>query len=239
VPRQAVHRIAPPFQLAIREDNMRKDLFGIIGIAVLAATPVLGQGSQQVREADAYLEFPGDVPGPPFYAQTSHMLGSEPEFYHTDEWIAVPFFRDPECVPEDFNLLDAFDLNAFGCTLTIQGFEIWPTPPSEGGLAPLVLVGWGLGAVPIYFIRWNEFQTAVADRLLTITELQALRSLRIGFASFFSVVNHPGLYTDPGVRMSGRGVLEDGRQFQFQAVAHGKSIVPKRVKIEFKGRARR
>jgi hypothetical protein len=212
----------------------------IIAIATIAATPVLAQSPQR-------LAVPEDVPGPPFYAQISHIEGFEQEIYHTDDWAAVVFHRQPACVPDDFNLLDGFDfapvkegsdhLRVNRCPLTIEGFEDWPILPPDG-IAPLVLKGWGQGAVPIYFVRWPELRNAVADRELTITELERLRSLRIGCASLFYVEILPGFYTDPGVDMFARGTFPNGSEFQFQALASGPSIVPKEVRIVFSKGAR-
>jgi hypothetical protein len=207
---------------------MRNNLLRIVGISILTATVGMGQSPK-------HLSFPGDVPGPPIYAQISHLPGFDVgEYYHTDEWAAVVFHRDPACVPPAFNLLDGFDLPAvFGCRLSIQGFEIWHAPFSEG-IAPIEVRGWGLGAVPIYFVSWRELQTAVSDRLLTIGELRTLPSLTIGAASSFHLGIRPGLFTLPGIEMFARGVLRDGRQFQFEASAGGESIQPKHVKIEFR-----
>jgi hypothetical protein len=212
---------------------MTTHLARIIALAALAATPVLAQSPQR-------LAVPKDVPGPPFYAQISHIPGFDQEIYHTDDWAAIVFHRYPRCVPKRFNLLDGFDLTVmdgglsrvFRCPLTIEGFEDWPLAPPDG-IAPLVLKGWGRGAVPIYFVRWPELQQAVADRELTITELERLRSLRVGCASLFYVEILPGLHSDPGVDMFGLGTFPDGGGFRFQALASGPSIVPKEVKIEF------
>jgi hypothetical protein len=185
-------------------------------------------------QSPKHLEFPSQVPGPPFYAQISDFPGVGGEYYHTAEWAAVVFHRQPSCVPPNFNLLDGFDVPAaFGCPLTIRGFEIWPAPPPEG-FAPIEVRGSGLGAVPIYFVSWSDLQIAVRDRVLTITELESLPSLKIGFASTFNLGIRPGVYTQPGIEMSGRGLLQDGRQFEFEASAGGPSIDPKHVKIVFR-----
>jgi len=64
----------------------------------------------------------GDVP---FYARIERG-----ETLHTDEWMAIIFYRPQECVPENFNLLDFFDLAAFSCTPpTPDGFTIWAGEP--------------------------------------------------------------------------------------------------------------
>jgi len=205
---------------------MRKYLFVTIGIVALVAVYAF---------ASVRLPFPtAENPGPPIYAQISNIAPFGEEIYHTEEWAAIPFYRDPICVPGDFNLLDMFDApRAFDCTLTVRGFEIWPVPPPQGA-GPTQGKYWGLGAVPIYFLSWPELKGAVADGVLTITELMDMSSLIIGSAGFFSVDLHPsGLANVPHIEISARGFLQDGRQFQFQVAGGDQSALVKHIKIVF------
>src|SRR5262245_63828673 len=55
--------------------------------------------------ANEHLRVPEDVV-PVFY--TSVLV----DVLHNEEWAAIPFFRPPQCVPRDFNLLDYFDAAA-------------------------------------------------------------------------------------------------------------------------------
>jgi hypothetical protein len=101
----------------------------------------------------------------------------------------VVFYRPPECVREDFNLLNFFDIPAaFDCTPpTTDGFVIL----AEGADVPLQSKLRGLDAVPVWAVRWAELQVAVADDSLTITELGAMQSLMTGSASFYTETLHP------------------------------------------------
>jgi hypothetical protein len=191
----------------------------------------------QVARASIRLAFPEQVPGPPIYAQISNLPAFGEEIYHSDEWAAIPFYRETGCVPGAFNLLDMYDIptetsaGAFGCPLTIKGFEIWPAPPDQAP-GPLHMQGLGLGKVPIYFVSWPELRAAVSDRILTFAELSSLPSLKIGYASFFSVNLHPsGLAKVPHIEISARGTLQDGRQFQFHVAGGDQSTLVKHVKI--------
>jgi len=75
--------------------------------------------------------------------------------------------------------------------------------------------------VHIWFVRWSEFQNAFADGVLTVPELKAMPSLRMGLASFYHETLHP-----PEAAQIGRdviaayGTLTDGKCFQFEASAY-------------------
>ena len=67
----------------------------------------------------------------PFYARL------EAGLIHTDgEWAAIAFYRPPECVGPDFNLLNLFDGSAFGCRPAdgpyMEGFGIYKGNPMNG-----------------------------------------------------------------------------------------------------------
>jgi hypothetical protein len=145
----------------------------------------------------------GDVP---FYAriQREHM-------FYTDEWAVIAFYRPPECVPDDFNLLDFFNPAAFGCTPpTTDGFTLWEGEPGISN--PMAAQLHGLGAVPVWFVAWPELQAAIADDVLTVPELEGMPSLLIGSAGFYKETLHPveGAVV-PMINMEAHGLLEDGR----------------------------
>ena len=171
---------------------------------------------------------------PPFYARISgyEFIGSESVF-RTDDWAAIVFYRQPHCVPASFNLLAFFDFSLLGippgqrCPLTVEGFEIWPAPPGPG-IAPIHTVSWGLGAVPVWFVAWPEMQELLADRIVTITELESSSTLRKGLADFYHETLQPpavGPLTDAAhvglITIEASGTVETGAQFQFQATVSG------------------
>ena len=60
-------------------------------------------------------------PGMPFYARIE--IG---QIVTVDGWAIIAFYRDPACIPADFNLLTFFDAPAaFGCPHTVEGFTLW------------------------------------------------------------------------------------------------------------------
>lgn len=165
----------------------------------------------------------GDVP---FYARIAL-----DETYHTDEWAVIVFYRPPECVPPDFNLLDFFDPGAFACSpYTTDGFTIWAGEP--GISTPIQVNLHGLGAVPVWFVSWPELQGTLADNILTMPELMGMNSLMTGSASFYQEVLHPsgGAQVSMG-EFQAKGLLDDGRQFNVYIAS---VPVNTNVRIDFK-----
>ena len=171
----------------------------------------------------------------PFYARLAI-----DEILHTDDWAAVVFYRPPECVPADFNLLDFFDVpGAFDCNPpTTSGFEIWKNGPATES-APILSELHGLGAVPVWFVSWPELEAAIADGFLTIGDLGSMSSLRVGSATFYQETLRP---TEEEKLATGefnaRGTLADGRSFQLQATdvwrAGGGSVRYAHTRIVFR-----
>lgn len=170
--------------------------------------------------------FPEEDPGPPYYAR----IGVQ-----TDEWAAIPFYRDPSCIPSDFNLLRQFDVpRAFRCRLTVEGFVVWRNGPGQDR-APMQVKSSDAGLVPIWFVRTAELQAATADGMLTVTELASLPSLMTGYASQFNEVLHPEFGAQqPSIRMNAVGTLSDGRSFRIHVVhIHDGDRETKTITIEF------
>jgi len=178
----------------------------------LAILVVVGLLLAAAPTASANVRVEGEGGNLPFYAR----LGRE-DIYHTDDWAAIVFYRPPTCVPADFNLLDFFDIpGAFGCTPpTTDGFSIWKHGPGLDA-APLLVELHGLGAVPVWFIRWPALQAALADDDLTIAELASLQPL-IGSASSYHETLRPTEELKTEIELNARGALVDGRSFQFEA----------------------
>jgi hypothetical protein len=177
----------------------------VTGILLLAAVPT----------ASANVRVEGEGGNLPFYARLER--GG---VYHTDDWAAIVFYRPPTCIPADFNLLDFFDIpGAFDCTPpTTDGFSIWEHGPGIES-APMLVELHGLGAVPVWFVRWPALQAALADDVVTIAELVSLQPL-VGSASSY----HETLRPSEAVKVStiefnARGTLADGRSFELEATA--------------------
>lgn len=181
-----------------------------------------------VAAANIRLAFPEQTPGPPYYARITS--DGAPQ---TEQWAAIVFYRDPSCVPSDFNLLQFFDFpRAFGCRLTVEGFEIWKNGPGQDP-APIEVKSRGLGAVPVWFVSPAELAAATADGVLTIGELSALPSLQVGTADRFQEVLHPNEAAKHGkLTITASGTLSNGRAFQLQVSASRDTL--NHVKISFR-----
>lgn len=148
----------------------------------------------------------------PFYARIERDAAGRPMVPHDQQWAVVPFYRQPQCVRPDFNLLDLFDIPAsFGCQGTVAGFEIWRTGPGLDPV-PVQTVSFGLEAMPIWLAPWEQLEAAMADDMLTIGELEAIAVK--GQATFFRETLQPSKLK---LQMVGRGTLDDGRSFLFSS----------------------
>jgi hypothetical protein len=169
--------------------------------------------------ANQHVRFPEDVL-PDFYTSTPI------EALHNDEWAVIPFWRPPECIRADFNLLRYFDAAAVNCPLLVVGFAEF------NDVGPTLTEARGLGAVPIWFVRWSELQAATADRVLTIGELASLPSLLIGTADIYNEQNHIyRIHEVSHFALVGHGTLQDGRTMDVQIVEVDLELI--RVFIQF------
>lgn len=216
----------------------RKSL--IVG-AVLALLLVATVTWVQVSAADDGLvrtEWPSaEDPGPPFYARIEPI----PPFIYSDgEWAAIVFYRDPACIPVDFNLLAFFDAPAaFGCQLMVQGSSQWQGEAFKG--APKISTMKGAGAVSIWFVPADAIDQARQDNILTVNELAGLEGLLVGYANQFEETLHPhplppelggGGHPNPKIVINAHGQLEDGRQFNLHITQVEEEI--KAIQIQFR-----
>ena len=191
-----------------------------------------GPAAAQVR-----LRVPGEPPdgGPGIPAYT---LTDLPFVFHTDQWAAIVFYRAPDCVPGDVNLLQFPIPAAFACPLTVSGFELWDDPNKD--LGPRQAVSSGL-AVPVWFVPWPTLQAAIADDVLTKSDLDSLDPLK-GVATTFHEIRHPfvppgepGGAKVPHLTITASVVLLDGSERSFQceltSVSFGSTV---HVRIVFR-----
>jgi hypothetical protein len=189
-------------------------------VSAFAGTTIFTLTGVGPAGAQVMVRVPGDAPGIPAYARLEKHPKDGRFPYHNEAWAAIVFYRDPSCVPRDFNLYDMFaGPRAFGCGLTVSGFELWDNGPGIDA-GPRHAISTGL-AVPVWFVPWLILEAALADNFLTMPELESLQPL-MGTATTFHEVIHP--FVPPGVTggakvplltITASGVLPDGRSFQY------------------------
>ncbi|MCK9488113.1 MAG: hypothetical protein M0Q42_01700 [Xanthomonadales bacterium] len=166
--------------------------------------------------AQQRFQIPDEVPGPPFYARIEFPSVDPAIVPHNGEWAAIVIYRNEDCIPNDFNLLDVFDVPAaFLCPLNnLAGYEVWANGP---GMEPSPIRSRliGQGPVPVWFVHHDEFSQAIDDGVLTIGELRNLGSLRIGNSDFYDELLRPSQSSDsPLLHINSNGRFEDGGRFR-------------------------
>jgi hypothetical protein len=188
--------------------------------------PVRAKGANSQRLIR--MTFPGDFPGVPGYARVEDR---PPHVYIVDGLAVIAFYRNPNCVRPDFNLLELFDVPAaFGCAPTVEGFALYEPGDFPAG-APKVVHATGTGAVPFWFAPAAAIEAAMTDGELTIGELAALDGLLVGYATHFTEMLHPnpegvisGGHPNHKLIQTAHGTLVDGRRFQYHLTEIGGEV---------------
>jgi hypothetical protein len=159
--------------------------------------------------------FPEEDPGAPLYLRATSLLN---QFFVSDGWLVIPFYRNPDCVRSDFNILQLFDVpQAFSCPLTVQGHYIIEKNAPLGTLP--IIVQSTSSAMPFWFVRWDEFSLAAADGVVTMPELRGMNPLK-GVAAKFTETLRPRM-DNHLVQINASGALMDGRLFTFHVTHLG------------------
>lgn len=192
------------------------------------AQPLPGQPALQ-------LEFPAVSPGIPAYARLELLIPGS-DVPNDENWAAIVFYRNPDCVPSDFDLGQFFHppgpdgLGAFACPLLIEGHELWENGP-EVDLAPIYVRSRNATPnLPIWFVEWSDLKPLLDSGQVFIGEIKDLPSLLLGNARWFEEALYPnGAAADPALTMKAVGRLENGSQFQlswhFQASINADEVV--------------
>jgi hypothetical protein len=165
------------------------------------------------------LDFPSASPGIPAYARLELLI---PDFDvpRNEHWAAIVFYRNPDCVPEDFNLGMFFDPpiggpGAFACELLVEGHELWANGPGIDPAPSYVLSRNSTPNLPVWFVSWPELRSLLDTGSVTIGGLETLPSLVRGWAWSFEETLHPnGTAPDPAITINARGRLEGGGRFE-------------------------
>lgn len=130
------------------------------------------------------------------------------------------YVEDPEIIPADFNLLTFFDIRALEHKFAVEVFEIFA---DTNDILPFKVHLIGKGSVPFWFITEEKLALAIADGILTMTELESLNPIK-GFATHFAEDLHPvemqelgiiGGHRYPRLTAEAKGELLEGGTFHF------------------------
>lgn len=210
---------------------------GIVG-SEEADAPERIDASQRAADGLASTSWPtAEDPGMPFYARVELL---PPFVFNDGEWAAVVFYRDPGCVPTDFNLISVFDVPAaFTCPHTVHGTSLWNGAPFAG--APRRINIEGNGAVPVWFVPWETVEAqAKAGGVLTVADLSAIDQLLVGYANRYTETLHPhpapalggGGHPNPKMIIDATGQLGDGRDFKLH-ISWIRDVV-RSIRIDFR-----
>jgi hypothetical protein len=138
------------------------------------------------------------------------------------QWSGVAFYRLPEGIADDFNLLDFFDIPGafFNEPMSVSTRSIRKDPDLA---PPFQLQVRGLGAVPVWVVDAEDMEEAIADGVLTMPELADIPSVVVGEATNFHEMIQPDSRDPRQVTLVAKGTLEDGRTFQIKG--GGKNLV--------------
>jgi hypothetical protein len=211
------HRKIPVRQLPTsRSSSLTLTAIAILSALMLSssiqAQPLPGQPAER-------LDFPVTSPGVPAYARLELLIPGF-DVPRSEQWAAVAFYRDPECIPANFDLGQFFHfpgpdgLGAFACQLLVEGHEIWENGPGLD-LAPIYVQSRNaVPDLPIWFLLLDELAPLLDRGFVFLGEIESLPSLIRGRAWRFEESNYPNGTTDnPGLTLRADGRLENGGRF--------------------------
>ncbi len=199
------------------QQQSRRSLGARLLVGVMLAIAV-GLASPSTAVASIRTEIPTESPGPPFYLRV----------VNDDELAALIFYRDPACVPSDYNLFLGYDIpRAFGCPLTVEGFEVWKNGPPPVDQSPIHVKLRGTGSVAVWFVSVSDLESGMVDGVLTLDEIAALPSLQTGTATSYHETLHPeGAPPRAMIEISAKGVLSGGGRFRIHAAMSQRAPAP-------------
>ena len=203
----------------------------LISLATTAIS-IGGFGGALAADDLVAAQVPAEDPGPPFYARVTPIMN---ELFFADDWLVIPFYRAPTCIPSDFDLLDLYHFpsddgpGAFACRLLVEGVA-YAEPDALPTDFPKRVTMDGSGTAEVWFVRAEAARDAIASGSLTLSELQALDPI-VGIATTFREDLQPRA-EDHRIVIESSGTLEDGRSFAFDLVHEGETIESITVRVD-------
>lgn len=165
------------------------------------------------------VRYPDEDPGIPIYARVGPVLN---QFFITEGLLIIPFYRDPECIRDDFNFLTYYDPpTAFGCELAVEGKFVIENDAEDGDF-PIMAHTEG-SQVPVWIVDWNEFQALIETKSVTLPDIEAtnpIKAVAQQYAEYLSPRFH-----EHEVIIEATGTIPDTEQrFTFTLTHRGDQI---------------
>lgn len=163
--------------------------------------------------------FPNEDPGIPIYARVGQIMN---QLFVADGQLIIPFYRDPECIRNDFDFLTYYDPpTAFGCELTVQGKYVIEEDAEEGTF-PIMAHTEG-EQVPIWIIDWPEFHALMENESVTLPDIEALNPIK-GVAQKYEEYLSPRMHEHEVIIEAEGTIQATGEQFTFMLTHRGDQI---------------
>ena len=155
--------------------------------------------------------FPEENPGIPIYARVGPILN---QFFIAENRLVIPFYRNPECVPDSFNLLNYYDPPvAFSCELTVAGRFVTEKEAEENTF-PIMAHTEGV-QVPIWIVDWSVFQNQMESGSVTMADLKAMNPT-MGVANQFEEYLSPRINEHQVIMEAVGTIFDTGEEFTFR-----------------------
>lgn len=156
------------------------------------------------------IQFPDEDPGIPIYARVGPILN---QFFVADGQLIIPFYRDPECIRDDFNFLSYYDPPvAFGCDLTVEGKFVIESD-AEQGTFPIMAYTEGV-QVPVWIVEWAGFQALLKTESVTLPDIEALNPIK-GMAQQYEEYLSPRMNEHEVIIEAAGTISGTNQQFSF------------------------
>jgi hypothetical protein len=156
------------------------------------------------------ISFPSEDPGIPIYARVGPILN---QFFISDGRLVIPFYRAPDCIRDDFDLLSYYDPPAaFGCELTVEGKFVIEKEADEGTF-PIMTQTVG-SQVPVWIVNWAEFQGLMENNSVTLTDIEGLHPVK-GVAQHYEEYLSPRMHEHEVIIEANGTIPDTNQQFTF------------------------
>ncbi|MGY6519570.1 MAG: hypothetical protein ACXIUZ_12750 [Lysobacteraceae bacterium] len=197
---------------------MQSNALRTVLLPVLAAGLMAGAAAaQDLPHMGVRLDVPVESPGIPAYMR----LADYQWLPRNEQWTALVFYREPGCVPPDFNLLQFTHfpgpegLGAFACPLVVEGYDL-RFASLDPSLPPEFMRMFNRSPEqPVWFVDSTALSALLDRGYVYINEIEDLPSLVRGRAWQFDERLYPSISNpEPGLTMHARGRLETGALFE-------------------------